>query len=138
MNLPSDSKTTATESLFSYGTLRLESVQLATYGRRLQGSPDVLTGYVVQTFDLDDELVVAVSGLTQHTVASFTGMISDEIAGAVFALTTQELANTDDYEVDAVTRVMVELQSGARAWAYVDSAHPCAVEDVPHKTGAGS
>ena len=127
---------TTNELLFSYGTLQIESVQLATYGRLLNGTPDVLTGYVVRTFEIDDELVVAVSGLTQHTMASFTGLASDEISGTVFALTTQELANTDDYEVDAVTRVMVELRSGARAWAYVDTEHPGKVAEQTDDDGA--
>lgn len=30
-----------TELLFSYGTLQLESVQLATFGRKLVGAADV-------------------------------------------------------------------------------------------------
>ena len=126
------------EHLFSYGTLQLESVQLATYGRLLHGSRDVLQGYVVRTFDLEDELVVAVSGLTQHTMASFTGNAADEIVGSVFTLTTQELANTDDYEVSEVTRVMVQLQSGARAWAYVDAEHPSAEQQRSGGSGVPS
>ncbi len=126
------------EPLFSYGTLQLESVQLATYGRLLNGTPDVLEGYVVRTFDLEDELVIAVSGLTRHTMASFTGHASDEIAGTVFTLTTQELANTDDYEVSEVTRVMVQLQSGARAWAYVDAEHPGAEQQGSGGSGVPS
>lgn len=127
-----------TEPLFSYGTLQLESVQLATYGRLLSGTPDVLKGYVVRTFEVEDELVVAVSGLTEHTMASFTGNESDEIVGTVFALTTQELANTDDYEVSEVTRVKVQLQSGAHAWAYVDTEHQGADQPVSDDDGAGS
>jgi len=119
----------STEPLFSYGTLQLESVQLATYGRLLNGTPDVLPGYVARTLHLDDELVIAVSGLTQHAMASFTGDASDKIVGTVFALTTQELANTDDYEVSELTRIMVQLRSGARAWAYVDTQHQSADQE---------
>jgi hypothetical protein len=52
-----------TESLFSYGTLQLEAVQI---------TPD-------------------------------------------------EIQNADKYEVAAVKRVAVVLQSGVRAWAYVDA-----------------
>lgn len=33
------------EKLFSYGTLQQETVQLSTFGRKLQGTADVLIGY---------------------------------------------------------------------------------------------
>ena len=35
------------ENLFSYGTLQSEAVQLATFGRRLEGKADRLIGYRV-------------------------------------------------------------------------------------------
>ena len=35
----------ATVPLFSYGTLRQENVQMASFGRRLAGSPDALPPY---------------------------------------------------------------------------------------------
>ena len=35
----------ATELLFSYGTLQLESVQLSTFGRALTGTADALPEY---------------------------------------------------------------------------------------------
>ncbi|WP_321161248.1 gamma-glutamylcyclotransferase family protein [Verminephrobacter eiseniae] len=41
MSLPTD----RTEYLFSYGTLRLEPVQIATFGRKLDGAPDRLPGH---------------------------------------------------------------------------------------------
>jgi hypothetical protein len=63
-----------TEFLFSYGTLQLEAVQSATFGRLLEGTPDA-----------------------------------------------REIENADKYEVPAVKRVAVVLQSGVRAWAYVDA-----------------
>ena len=34
-----------TELLFSYGTLQLEAVQMATFGRKLTGTRDVLPGF---------------------------------------------------------------------------------------------
>jgi hypothetical protein len=34
-----------TEFLFSYGTLQLEAVQMATFGRQLTGTSDALRGF---------------------------------------------------------------------------------------------
>ena len=40
--------------LFSYGTLQLESVQRASFGRRLNGEPDAMTGYVRTMVEITD------------------------------------------------------------------------------------
>ena len=109
------------ESLFSYGTLQLEAVQLATFGRRLEGANDTLRGFELLALEIEDPAVVAISGKAQHTMASFTGRASDAVSGVVFAVTPEELRHADTYEVPAVTRVAIVLQSGARAWAYVDA-----------------
>lgn len=109
------------ESLFSYGTLQLEAVQLATFGRRLEGANDTLRGFELLALEIEDPAVVAISGKAQHTMASFTGRASDVVSGVVFAVTPEELRHADTYEVPAVARVAVVLQSGARAWAYVDA-----------------
>jgi len=61
------------------------------------------------------------SGKAHHTMARFTGRPSDVVCGAVFAVTPDEIRNADKYEVAAVKRVSLVLQSGARAWAYVDA-----------------
>jgi len=50
-----------TELLFSYGTLQLESVQLATFGRKLVGAADVLPGFAQTMFKIEDADVVATS-----------------------------------------------------------------------------
>jgi hypothetical protein len=109
------------ELLFSYGTLQLEAVQMATFGRRLGGTNDVLHGYEVVSLKIEDPAVVAISGKAVHTMASFTGSASDFISGTVFAVTPGEIQNADKYEVAAVKRVAVILKSGTRAWAYVDA-----------------
>jgi hypothetical protein len=111
------------ERLFSYGTLQLDAVQQSTFGRLLTGSPDVLTGFAVLPLSIDDPHVVAISGKAVHTMASFTGRDADVIAGTVFELTPEEIQSADTYEVAAVTRVAVVLQSGTRAWVYVDARH---------------
>lgn len=109
------------ESLFSYGTLQLEAVQMATFGRRLEGASDTLRGFELLALKIEDPTVVAISGKAQHTMARFTGRVSDAVSGVVFAVTPEELRHADTYEVPAVKRVAVVLQSGARAWAYVDA-----------------
>lgn len=111
------------ERLFSYGTLQVEAVQMATFGRRLTGPPDALPGFELVSLQIEDPAVVAISGKAQHTMAKFTGRVSDVVSGTVFAVTRQEVLNADGYEVPAVKRVAVVLQSGTRAWAYVDARH---------------
>ena len=110
-----------TELLFSYGTLQLERVQMATFGRLLSGTRDALPGFALVPLAIDDQAVVAISGTARHTMATFTGITSDVVSGTVLAITVDELQKADTYEVAAVTRVAVVLQSGTRAWAYVDA-----------------
>jgi hypothetical protein len=110
-----------TELLFSYGTLQLETVQMATFGRRLTGTSDALRGFELSLLKIEDPAVVAISGKAHHTMATFTGRGSDVVSGTVFAVTPEEIQNADKYEVAAVKRVAVVLQSGVRAWAYVDA-----------------
>jgi gamma-glutamyl AIG2-like cyclotransferase len=109
------------EPLFSYGTLQLEGVQMATFGRRLTGTSDALRGFELVPLKIKDQTVVAISGKAQHTMARFTGRASDVVSGTVFSVTPDELQNADKYEVAAVKRVAVVLRSGTRAWAYVDA-----------------
>lgn len=109
------------ELLFSYGTLQLESVQLATFGRTLVGTPDILPGFAQAMLEIEDPNVVATSGKTHHPMAVFTGRDSDGIPGTVFQITAEELRHADTYEVAAYKRIAVTLRSGARAWVYVDA-----------------
>lgn len=107
------------ELLFSYGTLQREAVQLATFGRRLEGAPDALPGYRLEQLAIRDAQVVATSGATHHPIAMPSGDTADRVHGTVFRLTPQELAQADAYEVDDYRRVAVTLASGLRAWMYV-------------------
>jgi gamma-glutamyl AIG2-like cyclotransferase len=116
-----------TELLFSYGTLQLEAVQMATFGRLLAGTSDALRGFELISLKIEDPTVVAISGTAHHTMARFTGRVSDVVSGTVFGVTPAEIQNADKYEVPAVKRVAVVLQSGVRAWAYVDAR--CAPSD---------
>lgn len=114
----------ATELLFSYGTLQLESVQLATFGRRLTGAPDSLPGFARTLVEITDPNVLAASGETHHPIVAHTGNAADRVSGTVFEVTVEELANADAYEVDDYKRIAVTLSSGARAWVYVDARDP--------------
>jgi hypothetical protein len=111
----------ATERLFSYGTLQLEAVQLATFGRKLTGTPDALPGFAREMLKIEDAAVVATSGQTHHPIVRFTGSAEDAVDGMVFEVTPEELRNADSYEVAAYKRVAVTLRSGKQAWVYVEN-----------------
>jgi gamma-glutamylcyclotransferase (GGCT)/AIG2-like uncharacterized protein YtfP len=111
--------TEKTERLFSYGTLRQDEVQLATFGRLLHGAPDALAGFAQEMVEITDPGVLAKSGKQFHPIVRRTDVASDRIAGAVFEITPEELAAADAYEVDDYARVEATLASGLRAWVYV-------------------
>ncbi len=94
---------------------------MATFGRQLAGTSDALQGFELALLKIEDPMVVAISGKAHHTMAKFTGHASDVVSGTVFTVTPDEIQNADKYEVAAVKRVAVVLQSGIRAWAYVDA-----------------
>jgi Gamma-glutamyl cyclotransferase, AIG2-like len=106
--------------LFSYGTLQDSAVQMANFGRLLSGRPDRLPGYALSPIAIDDPIVVALSGKSQHQIAKPSNG-ADGVAGMVFEITAQELAAADRYEVAEYRRVQVTLKSGLRAWVYVEA-----------------
>lgn len=108
-----------TVRLFSYGTLQQREVQLANYGRALDGMPDALTGYRIEPLTITDPEVVRLSGKAVHKIARETGDPADRVPGIVFRLSEAELAATDAYEVDGYARIEVALESGTRAFVYV-------------------
>jgi hypothetical protein len=107
------------DTLFSYGTLQLRDVQLANYGRELEGEPDALVGYCIVDLVVADPNIVSLSGTAVHPIARHTGDPADRVEGMRFDLSEAELAATDDYEVEPYRRVEVTLESGRTAWAYV-------------------
>ena len=109
------------ENLFSYGTLQTEAVQLATFGRRLEGKPDTLVGYHVRMIKIEDQDFVALSGAELHRNLQFTGDRSDFVEGTVFAVTRSELEEADAYEPVGYKRVLADFKSGMRAWVYVNN-----------------
>lgn len=108
--------------LFSYGTLRQKNVQLATFGRELEGREDALVGFARSMIAISDPEVVATSGETHHPIVARTGNAADEVAGTVFRITAAELAAADSYEVSDYKRIAVRLKSGCEAFVYVRTA----------------
>lgn len=110
--------------LFSYGTLQLRDVQLANYGRELEGSPDALPGYRLIVLPDRDPNAVRISGTKTHFVVRCTGDPADRVPGTVYLFTADELAATDDYEGSDYRRTELTLESGRRALVYVEPNMP--------------
>ena len=110
-----------TIALFSYGTLQDPKVQMATYGRLIDGEKDTLAGYVLVKLVIEDPHIISVSGKEVHTIARHTGNPQDRVVGTVLSLTPSELVSSDDYEAEAYARTEVRLESGRRAFVYVEA-----------------
>ena len=109
------------EHLFSYGTLQQTSVQIATFGRELQGRADALIGYVLTEVEITDAHVIEVSGKRFHPMLKHTGNPNDTVQGTVFEISADELAQADAYEVSLYVRQRAPLRSGGQAWIYADA-----------------
>lgn len=108
--------------LFSYGTLRQESVQIKTFGRLLQGLTDELEGFRLSEIIVEDRAFRAASGKVVHQNVIFTGKTDQRVAGTAFEVSDQELSLCDEYERPAqYRRTMVKLVSGREAWVYAHS-----------------
>ena len=105
--------------LFSYGTLQLESVQIASFGRILKGHADAMTGYKLSYIEITDKEVLAKSSQHFHPIAIPSANAADTVEGIVFEVTAADLLKADEYEVEDYVRVEVELLSGKKAWVYV-------------------
>ena len=109
-----------TENLFSYGTLQSAPVQLATFGRRLDGRPDALVGWTIVMIEIQDQDFIATSGTAHHRNLHFTSLPTDIIEGTVLSLTSKELELADSYEPSGYERIQVRLRSGSTAWVYMN------------------
>ena len=109
--------------LFSYGTLQQEGVQLSTFGRRLEGTPDNLVGFTIAILKIEDPEVISKSGKEYHPIAKMTDSTHNRIPGSVFEITDDELRLSDQYEVDVYKRVKTTLESGKVAWVYVEAGY---------------
>lgn len=106
------------ERLFSYGTLQLKAVQKEIFGRELTGGKNTLTGYILSEVKIKDEAVIKISGLDIHPILKYTSKSSDTVEGTVFEVTTLELSQADEYEVEEYIRVKGDFSSGQTAWIY--------------------
>lgn len=111
-----------TQHLFSYGTLQLPHVQLANFGRLLEGVHDTLVGYSVEQVEIKDPDVLAQSGQKFHPILRYSGHMLDQVSGTAFAVSEFDLDRADGYEVDDYERVQVTLLSGREAWVYIERA----------------
>ncbi|PJD91454.1 MAG: UDP-N-acetylmuramate--alanine ligase [Legionella sp.] len=109
------------EKLFSYGTLQYETVQIANFGRILEGSKDQLPGFELSMLKITDPIVIATSGETYHPIISYTGQATNFVEGMVFDINEEELKRADSYEVSDYKRIKVALSSGISAWVYVNN-----------------
>jgi gamma-glutamylcyclotransferase (GGCT)/AIG2-like uncharacterized protein YtfP len=110
------------EQLFSYGTLQIEEVQFSTFGRRLAGESDSLSGYRQARVEIRDADAIAANGAEYYLNAEFTGNDSDSVSGTRFEVTRNELEQADAYEATAdYKRVRVQLKSGVQSWVYVNA-----------------
>ena len=107
--------------LFSYGTLQQANVQLSTFGRQLEGTSDLLVGFILAQQRISDPNVIAISGSALHPILRQTGSRQHRVPGTAFAITSEELNLADSYETDAYQRIQVLLASGKTAWVYVEA-----------------
>jgi hypothetical protein len=108
--------------LFSYGSLRQRDVQLAVFGRELEGFDDVLPGFIAAPITLTDARTIATSGTAHHLILRATADGSGEVSGMALAIRPEDLPVADAYEPDGYERAAVTLASGRRAFVYVASA----------------
>ncbi len=105
--------------LFSYGTLQLQQVQIATFGRILIGKKNTLFGYILKMVEITDADVIRKSGQQFHPIVEYTGNIVDKVEGILFEVTDEEILKADEYEVDDYKRIETRFQSGEKGFIYV-------------------
>jgi gamma-glutamylcyclotransferase (GGCT)/AIG2-like uncharacterized protein YtfP len=110
------------EYIFSYGTLQKEKTQLELFGRTLPGSADNLRGYKNEVIEIKDEVFLAKGEGKYQSIAIHTKDENDFIKGSVFEITEEELLVADKYEPGGYVRIQVMLESGKKAWIYVQDA----------------
>jgi hypothetical protein len=105
--------------LFSYGTLQYEGVQISSFGRKLLGEKDVLTGYKIEQLEITDPSVLEASKENFHPIAFPSSNPHDQVEGILFEITDAELLQADAYEVADYQRVEAQFLSGKIGWVYV-------------------
>lgn len=106
--------------IFAYGSLQQEGVQWSTFGRRLDGDADALTGFTRARVKIEDPVVAAALDRTHHANVVETGNEEDHVPGMALEITDAEFAGVDAYErASSYRRIVARLASGRQAWVYV-------------------
>lgn len=109
------------ELLFSYGTLQLKKVQLESFGRELNGTKEILTGYKLEKLLITDRTVLEKSEKEFHPIAVPSKDPNDQVNGTLYEISTNELKQADLYEVADYKRIKATFQSGKQGWVYIKS-----------------
>ena len=105
--------------LFACGTLTLEKVHLALFGRVLAYEEDALPGYVARTVLLEDQEILSTTGTATHRSMVPSDEPGAVVRGRAMHLTQAELERMDPHQSEHHRRKQVTLASGRTAWAYL-------------------
>ncbi|MES2986316.1 MAG: gamma-glutamylcyclotransferase family protein [Pseudomonadota bacterium] len=105
--------------LFACGTLTLEKVHLALFGRVLEYEEDALPGYVARTVVLEDKEILSTTGSGTHLSMIPSDTPGASVAGRIMRITEAEIARMDPHQSEHHRRKRVTLASGRTAWAYL-------------------
>ena len=96
----------ATQYLFTYGTLQEKEVQLGVFSRVLMGEDAILEGYTIALKKVAE----------RYPTIAFANDSTKSLSGKIYVLTPEELTKADAYEGEAYKRIQVVLASGEKAW----------------------
>ena len=103
--------------LFSYGTLQNENIQLDIFGRILKGKIDKIYRFKLKSIlikvalEIKEEFLIAVNSDAEN----------DFIESFIYEILEEELIKVDEYEGEDYQRVLKTLNSGKKAWVYVQN-----------------
>ena len=97
-------------------------MQLATFGRLLNGQNDELVGFELSAVKIEDPEIAAAVGKAHHANVVRTGREESRVRGMAFEITEAELAAADQYEERAAyVRLAATLASRKKVWVYVSA-----------------
>lgn len=105
--------------VFAYGILKIEKIQVKNYGKKLEGSSDILRGYKLNSITIKDTVLIEDIETNNFEIAVNTKDENDIIEGFVFEINGEELAKTDQYLNTHYMRVLETNQKGEDVWVYV-------------------
>ena len=104
------------EQLFSYGTLQSKEIQMQVFNKLLSGTEDQLVGYKLKDLQIEEEF-----GMEDYFVAMPSENLLDTVSGIAFTVSSEDLIKADQFESNAYKRIQITLQSGTKAWIYIES-----------------